>query len=82
MSVLDELADKFTEALNAETLSNSRHHEVTDEFNEFCSKLLPEQSSELDELTGKMLSVDCNLAFRAGMKVGARIVAGLLTDES
>ena len=81
MNILDELGNKFTEVLNEETLSSSRHHEVTEEFNEFCKQLSPEQASEADEITGRMLSVDCNLAFKAGMKVGARIVAGLLDDS-
>ena len=82
MNILDELAEKFAEPLDSELVLNPQHHEISQKFNEFCKHLSPAQSEELDEIVGKMLSANFNSAVKAGMKLGARITIGLLTDDS
>jgi len=82
MDILDELTRKFSESLDAELTGNPQNYEVSTKFNEFCEQLPPEQSEELDEIVGKMLSANFNSAVKAGMKLGARIAIGLLIDDS
>ena len=82
MEILDELTRKFSELLDAELTGNPQNYEVSVKFNELCEQLPPEQSEELDEIVGKMLSANFNSAVKAGMKLGARIAIGLLIDDS
>ncbi len=82
MDILDELTRKFSELLDAELTENPQNYEVSVRFNELCEQLPPEQSEELDEIVGKMLSANFNSAVKAGMKLGARIAIGLLIDNS
>ena len=82
MEILDELTRKFSELLDAELTGNPQNYEVSVRFNELCEQLPPEQSEELDEIVGKMLSANFNSAVKAGMKLGARIAIGLLIDDS
>ena len=82
MDILDELTRKFSELLDAELTENSQNYEISAKFNEFCEQLPPEQSTELDEIVGKMLSANFNSAVKAGMKLGAKITVGLLIDDS
>ncbi|MEE5994544.1 MAG: hypothetical protein V3G42_15170 [Oscillospiraceae bacterium] len=81
MEILDELTRKFSELLDAELTGNPQNYEVSVRFNELCEQLPPEQSEELDEIVGKMLSANFNSAVKAGMKLGARIAIGLLIDD-
>ena len=82
MEILDELTRKFSELLDAELTGNPQNYEVSVRFNELCEQLPPEQSEELDEIVGKMLSANFNSAVKAGMKLGARIAIRLLIDDS
>jgi len=82
VDILDELTRKFSESLDAELTEDSQNYEISSKFNEFCEQLPPEQSTELDEIVGRMLSANFNSAVKAGMKLGAKIAVGLLIDDS
>ena len=79
MDTLDELAEKFAINLDSTLMSNPEYNKVSLQLKEFYeNKLSAQQASELDALIGKLSSVIFNSAAKAGMKLGAKIVAELL----
>lgn len=79
MDILDELAEKFAINLDSTLMSNPEYNKVSFQLKEFFeNKLSAEQVSELDVITGMLSSAIFYSAIKAGMKLGAKITAGLL----
>jgi hypothetical protein len=79
MSILDELAEHF----DARTSSKEQYGRALAELNAFCEQELNhEQAERLNDIAGDLINAAAVVNSRAGMKLGARIIAGLLTDDS
>lgn len=83
MSILDDLTEKFIVEMDAMMTKDAQYRIASAQLNEFCeTKLTPEQADELNDLVGKLSSAVFHAAARSGMKLGASITAGLLTETS
>ncbi|MBR2284694.1 MAG: hypothetical protein IJ874_09825 [Ruminococcus sp.] len=81
MDVLDAIAKRFADELDAELMQSQAHNQASAQFHEYCDQNLPhQQAMELDALFGKLSSAIYNSAIKSGMKLGARITAALLTN--
>ena len=81
MDVLDELTECFMDELDAALCSDRQYTSMNADFHDFVERVLPlEKASELNEIVGKLTSAVFHSACKAGMKLGARITAGLLKE--
>ena len=79
MSILDELTEHFDTRIS----TKERYGRILAEINAFCEQELNhEQAERLNDLIGDLIQSVAEVNSRAGMKLGARIIAGLLTDDS
>lgn len=81
MDILDELADKFALTLDSQLCNNSDYLKATALLHELSEELTAEQSAELDDIAGRLTSASFNAGVRSGLKLGARIVVGLIGSE-
>ena len=80
MDILDEIIDCFTLTIDKALMSSLRHNQATEMLNQFCTEQLSEeQSAELNEIVGRLSSAIFVSSAKAGMKLGALIVAELLS---
>lgn len=81
MDVLDELTERFMDELDAALCSDIKYTKANSELHDFIDReLAPDKTSELNELVGKLTSALFNVTYKSGMKLGARITAGLLKE--
>lgn len=81
MDILNQLTNKFGELLDSVLVASPKYQKSSAQLNEFCEiKLSNEQAKELNEIIGMLSSSIFNSAAKAGMKLGASIVIGLLSD--
>ena len=79
MDILDDLTNKFMDEMDALLAANPQYREASAEINTFCEKYLTtDKAEELNDLVGKLSSAIFRAASRSGMKLGAKITAGLL----
>ena|GEM_PF-1756397 len=79
MSILDELTEHF----DPRTSSKEQYGQALAELNAFCEQELNhEQAEKLNDIAGDLIHAVAAVNSRAGMKLGAKIVAGLLADDS
>ena len=79
MSILDELTEHFDVLIS----KKERYGRILAEINAFCEQgLNREQAEKLNDLIGELIQSVAAVNSTAGMKLGARIVAELLADES
>ena len=79
MNILNELA----EHLDPRISSREQYGRVLAELNAFCEQELNhEQAERLNDLIGELIQSVAAVNSTAGMKLGARIVAELLNEES
>ena len=79
MSILDELTEHFDVLIS----KKERYGRILAEINAFCEQELNhEQAERLNDLIGELIQSVAAVNSTAGMKLGARIVAGLLADDS
>ncbi len=78
MDMLDELA----EHLDPRISSREQYGRVLAELNAFCEQELDkEQAEKLNDIAGDLIHAVAAVNSREGMKLGARIVAGLLAED-
>lgn len=81
MDILDELTDCFMDELDAALCSDIKYIMANAKLHDFIDgELPPDKISELNELIGNLTSALFNTACKAGMKLGAKITAGLLNE--
>ena len=79
MNILDELAEHS----DSRTGSKETYGRTLAEINAFCEQELnKEQADRLNDIVGDLINSVAAVNARAGMKLGARITAALLTDDS
>jgi len=79
MSILDELVEHFDTRIS----SREQYGRVLAELNAFCEEELnKEQADRLNDIAGDLIHAVADVNSKAGMKLGAKIIAGLLADES
>jgi len=79
MDILDELTEHFDTRIS----TKERYGRILAEINAFCEQELNhEQAERLNDLIGDLIQSVAEVNSRAGMKLGARIIAGLLNEES
>ena len=78
MNILNELA----EHLDPRISSREQYGRMLAELNAFCEQELnQEQADRLNDIAGDLIHVVATVNSREGMKLGARIVAGLLAED-
>lgn len=81
MDILDELTDRFMDELDAALCSDIKYTKANAELHDFIDRELPpDKASKLNELMGKLISALFNATCKSGIKLGARIAAGLLNE--
>lgn len=79
MDILDDLIEKFAISLDSTLMSNPEYNKTSLQLKElFENKLSAEQASELDLIIGMLSSAIFYSATKTGMRLGAKITAGLL----
>ena len=79
MSILDELTEYFSVLIS----DKEKYGRTLAELNAFCEQELNhEQAERLNDIAGDLIHAVAAVNSRAGMKLGAKIVAGLLADDS
>ena len=79
MSILDELTEHFDTRISRK----EQYGRILAEINAFCEQELNhEQAERLNDLIGELIQFVAAVNSTAGMKLGARIIAELLADES
>ena len=79
MDILDELTEHFDTRIS----TKERYGRTLAEINAFCEQELNhEQAERLNDLIGELIQSVAAVNSTAGMKLGARIVAELLNEES
>lgn len=82
MDIMYELTDKFSLTLDSALANDTAYKNASSALNRFCEKKLSaEQTSEINELVGILSSAIFHSLAKAGMKLGARIAVGLLTED-
>lgn len=83
MDTLSELIDKYGEELDKSLMRNPEYNRLMGELNSCCeTKLSAEQAKEISETVGRLSSVIFKASAEAGVKLGAKLVIGLLSDDS
>jgi hypothetical protein len=78
MNILSQLA----EHLDPHISSREQYGRVLAELNAFCEQELnQEQADKLNDIAGDLIHAVAAVNSREGMKLGARIVAGLLSEN-
>ncbi len=78
MNILSELA----EHLDPHISSREQYGRILAELNAFCEQELnQEQADRLNDIAGDLIHAVATVNSREGMKLGARIVAGLLAED-
>ena len=79
MDILDDLTNKFMDEMDALLAADPQYREASAKINAFCEKYLTtDKAEEMNDLVGKLSSAVFRTASRSGMKLGAKITAGLL----
>ena len=79
MDILDDLTNKFMDEMDALLTADTKYQQASAEINAFCEQhLTADKVEELNDLVGKLSSAIFRAASRSGMKLGAKITAGLL----
>ena len=79
MDILDDLTNKFMDEMDSMLADNPKYKQASAEINAFCEKYLTtDKVEELNDLVGKLSSAIFRAASKSGMKLGAKITAGLL----
>ena len=78
MNILDELAEHFDTRIS----SKEQYGRALAELNAFCEQELDkEQAEKLNDSAGDLIHAVAAINSREGMKLSARIIAGLLFDN-
>ena len=79
MDILDDLTNKFMDEMDSMLADNPKYKQASAEINAFCEQhLTTDKAEEMNDLVGKLSSAVFRTASRSGMKLGAKITAGLL----
>ena len=81
MDILDELADKFALTLDSQLCNNSDYLKATAMLHEISGELSTEKATELDDIAADLTAAAFNVGIRSGLKLGARIAVGLISNE-
>ena len=81
MDILDELAEKFAITLDSRLCSDSDYLKAMALLHELSKELSAEQSTELDDIAGRLTSAAFNTGVRSGLKLGARVAVGLIGSD-
>ena len=81
MDILNELAEKFAITLDTELCNDSNYLKAMALLHESSKELSAEQSTELDDIAGRLTSAAFNTGVRSGLKLGAQIAVGLLDSD-
>ena len=81
MNMMDELTEKFALELDVPLGGCTEYNETSKEIHDFAKRELSEsKAEELEKLIGRYSTIVADEAGRAGLRLGARIVAALLGE--
>lgn len=81
MDILNELAEKFAITLDSELCNDSSYLKAMAQLHELSEGLSAEKATELDDIAASLTAAAFNTGIRSGLRLGARIVVGLIGTE-
>lgn len=81
MDILDELAERFSITLDTELVENADYLKATALLHELAASLPEETAAELDDYTSRLTAAAFSVGVKSGLRLGAKIAAGLLNEK-
>ncbi len=79
MDIIKDLQDNFRDEIDSHLASDSTYQKAEEELYNYMGKNLSEEKAdELEFLLGRVTSAVEYISLETGMKIGAKIAAGLL----
>ena len=81
MKMIDLITDKFVVEIDREMSADENCKNITMTLNEFLEKeFSKEKANQVEEMIGRLISAVENASAAAGIKIGAKLTAALLSE--
>lgn len=81
MKMIDLITDKFVVEIDKEMSADENYKNITMTLNEFLEKeFSKEKANQVEEMIGRLISAVENASAAAGIKIGAKLMAALLSE--
>ena len=81
MKMIDLITDKFVVEIDREMSADENYKNITMTLNEFLeSEFSKEKANQVEEMIGRLISAVENASAAAGIKIGAKLTAALLSE--
>lgn len=81
MKMIDLITDKFVVEIDKEMSADENYKNITLSLNEFLEReFSTEKANQVEEMIGRLISAVENASAAAGIKLGAKITAELLSE--
>lgn len=81
MQMSDFITDKFLVEIDREMSADENYKNITMTLNEFLEKeFSQEKANQIEEMIGRLISAVESASAAAGIKLGAKIAAALLSE--
>ncbi len=81
MDILDELIERFAMTLDSELCNNADYLKATALIHESSRELTTDQAKEFEDNLGRLTLAAFNAGIRSGLRLGAKIAAGLISSD-
>lgn len=81
MDILDELAEKFALSLDSKLCNNSDYLKATALLHEISRELPVKKATELENIAADLTAAAFNAGIRSGLRLGAKIAVGLISND-
>lgn len=81
MKMIDLITDKFVVEIDREMSADENYKNITMTLNEFFEReFSKEKANQVEEMIGRLISAVENASAAAGIKIGAKLTAALLSE--
>lgn len=81
MKMIDLITDKFVVEIDREMSADENYKNITMTLNEFLEReFSTEKANQAEEMIGRLISAVENASAAAGIKIGAKLTAALLSE--
>lgn len=81
MKMIDLITDKFVVEIDREMSADENYKNITMTLNEFLDgEFSKEKANQVEEMIGRLISAVENASAAAGIKIGAKLTAALLSE--
>ena len=79
--MIDLITDKFVVEIDREMSADENYKNITMTLNEFLEReFSKEKATQVEEMIGRLISAVENASAAAGIKIGAKLTAALLSE--